>query len=145
MRSQIGAQRSVCQNPRAFLRRETARAFADEVDARFEAIAIDMNADQVAVHEFADRSAGQAFRADVADARAGGDAGETRVGQQRDVFPERQVFERAGDLIGFLHARAHRADAREHQHIAGLDTVLALIAAIASFSLTKTRAGPSLR
>ena len=63
----------------------------------------------------------KAFRADVADARAGGNAGETRVGQQRDLLAERQMFQRAGHLIGFLHARAHRPDARQHQHVAGLD------------------------
>ena len=34
---------------------------------------------------------------DVADARAGGDAAEPRVGEHRDVLAERQVLQRAGD------------------------------------------------
>ncbi len=37
-------------------------------------------------------------------------------------LPMRQMFQRAGDLVGFLHARAHRADAGQHQHVAGLDS-----------------------
>ena len=73
---------------------------------------------------FANRSARQTFRADVPDARAGRNAGETRVRQQRHLFAVRQMFQRAGDLIGFLHAGAHRPDAREHHHIARLDAAL---------------------
>ena len=54
------------------------------------------------------------------------------------------MLQRAGDLISFFHARAHRPNAGQHQHVTGLDRPC-LIAVMASFSFTKTRAGPSLR
>ena len=37
------------------------------------------------------------------------------------MFSERQMFERARHLIRLLHARAHRPDARDHEHVAALD------------------------
>ena len=92
MRSQIGAQGTECQNPRAFLRRETALRFPDQVNARFEAIAIDMNSDEVAVHDFADRSARQSFRADVPDARAGGDPENRASVSSATCFPNGRCF-----------------------------------------------------
>ena len=45
----------------------------------------------------------------MADAGPGADSGEPGVGDERDVFAERQEFQRARELIGFLHARAHRS------------------------------------
>ena len=54
----------------------------------------------------------------VADAGAGGDAAETRVGEHRDVLAEIQMLQRGGDLIDLLHARAHRAAADQHDDVA---------------------------
>ena len=48
--------------------------------------------DQVAIPHLADRSAGQRFRRDVADAGAGGDAAEARVGDHRHVLAEIQIL-----------------------------------------------------
>ena len=83
--------------------------------------AVDHDPDQVAVAQLADRAAGQRLGADVADAGAGGDAGEARVGEDGDVLAERQVLERRGDLVDLLHARAQRPAADQHEDVAGLD------------------------
>ena len=36
-------------------------------------------------------------------------------------LPKSQILERRGDLVGLLHARAHRPAADQHEHVAGLD------------------------
>ena len=66
----------------------------------------------------ADRAAGQRLGADVADAGAGRDAGEARVGDHRDVLAPGQVLERGGDLVDLLHARAQRPAADQHEDVA---------------------------
>src|SRR5438552_15552498 len=71
------------QNSRSFFRRETSLAFADNIHAPFEFVWVNDDADPVAVAHFANRPAGERFRAGMTDARAGGDAGKTRVGHQR--------------------------------------------------------------
>src|SRR5262245_8576997 len=121
VRREIFSRWASGQDLSAFFRCETAIAFADQVERAFDADRIDVNSYRVAVQNFPDRSAGQTFRSDMSDARAGGQAGESRVGQQRDVLSERQVFERARYLIGFFHSRAHRPDAGQHNNVPGLD------------------------
>ena len=100
------------QDPRALLDALLDDILADEIDRPFERAAIDDDLDEVAVAQLADRAAGQRFGRDVADARAGRHAAEPRVGDDRDVLAERQVPQRAGELIGLLHAGAHRPAAR---------------------------------
>ena len=60
----------------------------------------------------------------MADTGAGGDAGEAGVGYHRHVLAEIEVFESAGDLIGFFHARSGRAAADEDEDIAGFDLAI---------------------
>ena len=74
-----------------------------------------------------------------------GHAAEPGVGDDGDVFAERQVTQRAGDLIGLFHAGAHRPAADQHEHVAGLRSRFALIAAIAARSDRNTFAGPVIR
>ena len=62
-----------------------------------------------------------------------------------DVLAEVEVLQRGGELVGLLHAGAHRPAADQHEHIAGLDALPFLMAAMAAFSVMKTRAGPLLR
>ena len=73
-------------------------AFTGEIHRAFTAISVYDNADDVAVQNFPDRPACETFGADVTETRAGGKTGESRVGQQRDVFAEWQMFQFAGDL-----------------------------------------------
>src|SRR5690606_3774561 len=54
------------------------------------------------------------------------DAAETRIGDQRDFLAPGDIFERGGQLVGLLHARTHGATARDHDHIAGADLLVAL-------------------
>jgi hypothetical protein len=65
----------------------------------------------------------------------------------------RQIFQPPGNLLSFLHARPHRSNAREHDHIAGLNAAfcvrpnkspLGLWASISSVS-GKLPAGPAPR
>jgi hypothetical protein len=86
------------------------RGVADEIDAALHPHSINDDANQIVVAEFAEWTAGESFGTDVPEASAGADAAETRIGQQRDTFAERQMFERARELVSFLHACAHRAD-----------------------------------
>ena len=120
---------------------------ADQVDGAFEAVAVDHDPDQVAVADPADRPPRQRLGTDVADARTGRDAREPGVGQDGDLLAEREVLQGRGDLVDLLHARPHRAAADQDQDVAGLDRPVPcpLMAAIASRSRVKTRAGPSLR
>ena len=62
----------------------------DQVERPFELDAVDDDPDQVAVAELADRPAGQRLGTDMSDARAGGNAREPGVGQDRHVLAERQ-------------------------------------------------------
>src|SRR5205085_1636839 len=103
------------QQAGGFLGGKTVRAFADEVDGSGHVHAVDFHTDEIAVAHATERTAGQRLRADVAEARAGAHAGKTRIGEQRNVFAERQHLERGGDLVGFLHAGAERPDAGEDQ------------------------------
>ena len=45
---------------------------------------------------------------------------------QRDVLADAEVLQRRGHLVDLLHARAHRAAADEHHHVAGADAIVAL-------------------
>ena len=56
----------------------------------------------------------------MADACTRAHAAEARIRHQRDVLAEGQMLQGAGELIRFLHARAHRTAAREHDDVAGL-------------------------
>ena len=86
---------------------------------------VDGKADAVAFPQPAERAARERFRAHVADAGSRADTGKTGIGNQRHLPTERQELQRGGELIGFLHPRAHRPAARQHQHLSGLDgTVL---------------------
>jgi hypothetical protein len=77
--------------------------------------------DAIAFPNLPDRTARESFWADMADACAGGNAGETRVGNHRDLLAEGKMLERRGDLIDFFHARPHGATANEHDHVAGVN------------------------
>src|SRR5262249_23186665 len=52
-------------------------------------------------------------------------AGETRIGQHRDVLAEAEVLESAGDFVDFFHAGAHRSAANEDDDVARLDALRA--------------------
>ncbi len=64
---------------------------SDEVERSFEAVAVDHDLDLVTIANLAERSTGEGLWADVADAGACGDAGETGVGEDGDLFAEREV------------------------------------------------------
>src|SRR4029453_8755724 len=98
---------------------------ADEVDAALEPVAIDDDPDDVAVDHLADRPSGQRLGTDVPDARARRHAGEARIRENGDVLAERQVLEGGRDLVDLLHAGAERAPADQHEHVAGLKTIVA--------------------
>lgn len=59
-----------------------------EIHGAFQVVAIDHDFDEIAFAKFADGATGEGFGGDVADARAGGDAAETGVGEHGDVFTE---------------------------------------------------------
>src|SRR5262249_37405152 len=82
----IGARQAGREHARALLRRERAAVFADEIDRALEPVAIDDDTDRVAVSNAADRPAGERLGADVADAGAGRNTGEARIGDHRDVL-----------------------------------------------------------
>src|SRR5690242_15425506 len=109
------------ENLRAFAWRETAPAFTDQIHTPFERVPIDHNTNPVAITHLPDRPARKRLWPDVTDARAGGDAGETRVRHQRDMPAEGQMFECGSQLVSLLHARAEWSAANEHHHVACLD------------------------
>ena len=102
----------------------------DDVDRTGERRAIDHDLDDVAVAHAADRTAVQRLRTDVADARAGRDAGEAAVRDQRDVLAPRQISERRRDLRRLLHAGARRTVADQHDDVALANRGDALVAAL---------------
>ncbi len=106
VRLEIGARRARCQFPRGELARGRAVgvAFGKKIDSSSELVTVDDDADAVTVSEASNGSAGEGFRADVADAGSGGDAAETGVGEDGDVFAVRQLTQRGGDLVDLLHA-----------------------------------------
>ena len=61
----------------------------------------------------------------MTDTRARAHAAETRVGDQRNCFAMRQIFQCRCELIGFLHARAHGTATDQSDDITGLDGILA--------------------
>ena len=77
---------------------------ADVVDRALEFAGVDAHAENVAVAEFAEGAAGGGLRTHVADARTGGDAGETAVSEEHDTLGLRQIFEGGGDLVSLGHA-----------------------------------------
>ena len=81
-------------------------------------VAIDHDLNHVAVAEFADRPACQRLGRDVTHACARRHAAEPRVSDDGDMFAERQMPQRARDLVGLFHAGAHRPSANQHEHIA---------------------------
>ena len=102
-------------------------------------------AHEVAVAQAADGPAGQRLRRHVADAGAGGDAGEARVRDRGRRLREVQVPQRRRHLVDLLHPRPARTEAGQDQHLAGDAMRLALMAAMAARSLVKTCAGPMCR
>src|SRR5204863_10175925 len=98
-------------------------AVHDQIDRAFEFVAIDDDADLIAIANLAERAARERLGADVADAGAGRDSGETRVGQDGNVLAEAEVLERRRDLINFFHGGPHRAAANQYQDIARLEPV----------------------
>ena len=60
----------------------------------------------------------------MANARAGRNAGKTRVSHKRDMFAEWKVLECGGQLIGFFHTGPHGATADQHNDVTGIDRSL---------------------
>ena len=106
---QVGTRRARRQHARALLGTEAGIALAHEVHAALEAVAVDHDLDRVAIAERADRATGQRLGTDVADAGAGGHAGEARIGQDGHLLAPRQMSQRRGDLVDLFHAGAERA------------------------------------
>jgi hypothetical protein len=104
-----------------FLRRPLLVAVAGEVDGGLEARRIDDDPHTVSVDEPPERSALERLRTDVADAGAGGDAGEAGVRDERDLAAEGEEPKRRGELVGLLHSRSHGAASDQHDHVARLD------------------------
>src|ERR1700722_1836798 len=92
----------------------------------FQPRAINDNFNLVAVAHLADGPAGKRLGRDVANAGAGRNAAETRIGQHGYVLAVRQLLQRRGDLVNLLHARARWPAANKHhdvalRNLAGLD------------------------
>ena len=104
----------------------------------------DVDGDRVAVAHGGDRPAARRLGGDVAGHEAVGGAGEAPVGEQRDVLAEPLPHERRGDREHLAHPGAARgALVADHDDVARARSPLAVTAAIASSSDSKTRAGPS--
>ena len=86
MRMQIRARLPLRQAARAFFLTEEFAEVAHEVQGASQVFAVDHYLNLVALMDFADRPAGQGLRRDMADASAGGDAAEARVGQDGDML-----------------------------------------------------------
>ncbi len=85
---------------------------------------------------------------DMSDARAGAHAGETSIGDHGDLVSPRQVAQGGGDLVDLLHSgtrRGHGRSGRARRPAEWGRSPCPLIAAMASVSRQKTRAGPVLR
>src|ERR1043166_149910 len=106
------------QHPRPLPGAEFPAVFTHEIDTALQSAPINDDADPISVSEFSDWSARERLRPDMADARAGGNAGEAGVGEQGDVLAEREMLERGGQLVSFFHAGAHRSTAGQDQHVA---------------------------
>jgi hypothetical protein len=76
------------------------------VDEQVEATVRDVESDAVAVTHERDRALVDGLGGDVADAEAGGAAGEATVGEERDVGAATGTLDRAGDGEHLAHARA---------------------------------------
>src|SRR5690606_29375518 len=127
MRRDGRVQRARGQQRRGGVRiQRCIRVGADEVDAAVQAHPVDLDAHHVTVAQAPDRPAGQCLRADMADACAGGHAGEARIGDHRHVLAPGQVLERGGELVGLLHAGAGRAAACQPHDLPGPHRVLPL-------------------
>src|SRR5205085_30349 len=90
---QIFARGTLLKNQCAFLGGNFAAGRADEIHASFQFISVDDDANRVALAQFSNRATSQRLRADVTNARAGRNAAEARVGDERDVFAEGQMLE----------------------------------------------------
>ena len=135
---------ALLENAGAFFGPEDHAVTAHQVHGALEAISVNDDFEDVAVLQLADGSAGESLGRNMADARARGDAAETGVGDQRDVFPTLQIPKSGSELVGFLHARAGGTAADKYQNVSAAN-MPSLIAAMALGSLRKTRAGPVLR
>ncbi len=123
---EVGPGRPRREHARALLGAEHGLAVADQVDRALQAVPVHDDLDEVAVQHAADGTAGEGLRADVADARAGGHAGEAGVGEDGDLLAPRQVLERGGDLVDLLHPGADGAATDEDHDVTGLHPVRAL-------------------
>ena len=87
---ELGMRRSVGQHASALFGAELDSVGTDKIERPFQLDPVDNDPDHIAVAQLADRSAGQGLGADVSDAGARGNAGESRIGQDRHVLAERQ-------------------------------------------------------
>src|SRR6266496_1015473 len=100
---------------RGRVERPSARSY--EIDRAGERVPVDRDLDEVIVLHPADRPPVQRLRSDMAYAGAAREAGETAIGEERDVFAPREIPQRGGDLRGLLHPRARRPIADQHDHV----------------------------
>ena len=101
-------------------RRQTHAGVADQINRSHISDPIDDDLDAIAFPHFTDRAARERFRTDMPDARAGRNAGEPRIGDQRDLFAEGKMLERGGDLI-VSSMPVPMGPRQEDHHVAGLD------------------------
>jgi len=114
MRMQIGARHSLSQAARAFLRTEDFLRVSHQMERSGQRFPIDDDFDPVSLPNFANGSACESFGRDMSDACPGGDAAETRIGENCHMLAVRKLLERRGNLIDLLHTRAGRPTADEN-------------------------------
>ena len=90
---EVGTESTLGKKLGGDFRAHRAVCRADEVDCAGQILAVDEDLDLVTVLQLADGTSGESFGRDVTDAGSGGDAAETRVSEDGDVFAERKSLQ----------------------------------------------------
>ena len=107
--------------------------------------AFDVESDLVAVVDRRDRAAPDRLRRDMPRHQPARGTREAAIGEQRHLVADPLADQRRGHLEHLAHAgAAGGALVADHDHVAGVDALLAFTAAKHSSSESNTRAGPGV-